>query len=279
MNVAGGTVSATSAECVANNGIMTVSSGSVTATKGNAINCIGTSELTVTGGTISTVSGYVGVNNSSSGNVVVEGGTISGSIGYQGTSTGSLDMFGGTISTGSISRATAAIKNTSTGTIRIYGGIVTTEKSYSGGPAIITTGSGQMYAYPAGNYSISYLSKTYKTTGARIIGASAAIDTTGATSKVLLYLGTGGTPSDTSPIIQGNSLGEGDAVIRGTSNTVRVIYHTGKILGSKKSGNASGTYIYGMSPTVYNTASPHTGYKMSANGTTGSTIIVTLSKQ
>ena len=89
---------------------MTVSSGSVTATKGNAINCIGTSELTVTGGTISTVSGYVGVNNSSSGNVVVEGGTIS---------------------TGSISRATAAIKNTSTGTIRIYGGIVTTEKSYS----------------------------------------------------------------------------------------------------------------------------------------------------
>ena len=244
MNVAGGTVSATSAECVANNGIMTVSSGSVTATKGNAINCIGTSELTVTGGTISTVSGYVGVNNSSSGNVVVEGGTIS---------------------TGSISRATAAIKNTSTGTIRIYGGIVTTEKSYSGGPAIITTGSGQMYAYPAGNYSISYLSKTYKTTGA--------------TSKVLLYLGTGGTPSDTSPIIQGNSLGEGDAVIRGTSNTVRVIYHTGKILESKKSGNASGTYIYGMSPTVYSTASPHTGYKMSANGTTGSTIIVTLSKQ
>lgn len=100
MNVAGGTVSATSAECVANNGIMTVSSGSVTATKGNAINCIGTSELTVTGGTISTVSGYVGVNNSSSGNVVVEGGTIS---------------------TGSISRATAAIKNTSTGTINIYG--------------------------------------------------------------------------------------------------------------------------------------------------------------
>ena len=258
MNVAGGTVSATSAECVANNGIMTVSSGSVTATKGNAINCIGTSELTVTGGTISTVSGYVGVNNSSSGKVVVEGGTIS---------------------TGSISRATAAIKNTSTGTIRIYGGIVTTEKSYSGGPAIITTGSGQMYAYPAGNYSISYLSKTYKTTGARIIGASAAIDTTGATSKVLLYLGTGGTPSDTSPIIQGNSLGEGDAVIRGTSNTVRVIYHTGKILESKKSGNASGTYIYGMSPTVYSTASPHTGYKMSANGTTGSTIIVTLSKQ
>ena len=279
LNVAGGTVSATSAECVANNGIMTVSSGSVTATKGNAINCIGTSKLTVTGGTISTVSGYVGVNNSSSGDVVVEGGTISGSIGYQGTSNGALYMLGGTISTGSISGATAAIKNTSTGTIRIYGGIVTTEKSYSGGPAIIATGSGQMYAYPAGNYSISGLSKTYKTTGARIIGASAAIDTTGATSKVLLYLGTGGTPSDTSPIIQGNSLGEGDAVIRGTSNTVRVIYHTGKIIGGKKSGNASGTYIYGMSPTVYSTASPHTGYKMSANGTTGSAIIVTLSKQ
>ncbi len=265
MNVAGGTVSATSAECVANNGIMNVSSGSVTATKENAINCIGTSKLTVTGGTISTVSGYVGVNNSSSGDVVVEGGTISGSIGYQGTSNGALYMLGGTISTGSISGATAAIKNTSTGTIRIYGGIVTTEKSYSGGPAIITTGSGQMYAYPAGNYSASYLSKTYKTTGA--------------TSKVLLYLGIGGTPSDTSPIIQGNSLGEGDAVIRGTSNTVRVIYHTGKILGSKKTGNASGTYIYGMSPTVYSTASPHAGYKMSANGTTGSTIIVTLSKK
>ena len=279
LNVAGGTVSATSAECVANNGTMAVSSGSVTATKGNAINCIGTSKLTVTGGTISAASGYVGINSSSSVDVVVEGGTISGSIGYQGTNTGGLCMVGGTISTGSISGATAAIKNTSSGAIRIYGGTVTTANSYSGGPAIIATGSGQMYAYPAGSYSISGLSKTYTTTGARIIGASAAIDTTGATSQILLYLGTGGTPSDTSPIIQGNSLGEGDAVIRGTSDTVRVIYHTGKILGSKKSGNASGTYIYGMSPTVYSTASPHTGYKMSANGTTSSTIIVTLSKK
>ncbi len=101
----------------------------------DVIYSISTGNVSVTGGTVSSVG--IGIGNHSTGTVSITGGTISCYTGIENNSTGKVNIAGGTINC-----SWQGLYNYSTGTVNVTGGTVDSEASaiYNQGTGTITVG-------------------------------------------------------------------------------------------------------------------------------------------
>ena len=240
MTLKSGTITGSNHQGISNYGTCTISGGTVKSGKAsNAITNQSTGKVTITGGTISTTTGYaIRSLSTQTAAVSVSGGTVTSST-TNGTilneASGTVTLSGGTIENTNLNQGDVVptIRNTSTGKIKIDGATVKT-----GGYGVYNTGAG---AVELSSGSIGYSGSTPKYIG------NVGIYTTG-TGKITM---SGGSITSMEDGI--NSKGNSITISKGT---ISAKYTGVKMLGSSLviSGQSSTTTIesgdIGVSATI-----------------------------
>ena len=229
MTLKSGTITGSNHQGISNYGTCTISGGTVKSGKAsNAITNQSTGKVTITGGTISTTTGYaIRSLSTQTAAVSVSGGTVTSST-TNGTilneASGTVTLSGGTIENTNLNQGDVVptIRNTSTGKIKIDGATVKT-----GGYGVYNTGAG---AVELSSGSIGYSGSTPKYIG------NVGIYTTG-TGKITM---SGGSITSMEDGI--NSKGNSITISKGT---ISAKYTGVKMLGSSLviSGQSSTTTI------------------------------------
>ena len=275
MTLKSGTITGSNHQGISNYGTCTISGGTVKSGKAsNAITNQSTGKVTITGGTISTTTGYaISSSSTQTAAVSVTGGTITSST-TNGTilngASGTITLSGGTITNtnGTTGTTHSVVKNTSTGKILISGATVQKQGNgaivYNTSTGTIQMNSGTIKAVTNAGYGI-YSTSTGAVTmnGGTIssvnngIDAKGNITVTGGTIRAIVgaiyqrgagktvTIGTSASTSASSPEIYGSVQG----IYATDTNGVTIYCYSGKIGVSGSTGNPvinnNGTTIIG----------------------------------
>ena len=275
MTLKSGTITGSNHQGISNYGTCTISGGTVKPGKAsNAITNQSTGKVTITGGTISTTTGYaISSSSTQTAAVSVTGGTITSST-TNGTilngASGTITLSGGTITNtnGTTGTTHSVVKNTSTGKILISGATVQKQGNgaivYNTSTGTIQMNSGTIKAVTNAGYGI-YSTSTGAVTmnGGTIssvnngIDAKGNITVTGGTIRAIVgaiyqrgagktvTIGTSASTSASSPEIYGSVQG----IYATDTNGVTIYCYSGKIGVSGSTGNPvinnNGTTIIG----------------------------------
>ena len=259
VTVSGGTVQATKDNTYAiyNNagGALTISDGTVSATTGRAVHNASTGAVTISGGTVSATTGRA-VNNASTGKITVSGtatvtsanaetiSTIAGTIYIVNSGTGGdrLVIEGGTVA--NTSAGGYAVQNNSTGAVNISGGMVsaTTGRAVSNYSAGTVTISGGTVSATTGRAVYN------ESDGKIIVSGTAKVTSANATS----FAGT---------IFNGSS-GNAAVWLEITGGTIENTSANGSAI----SNDSSGAINIGGSPTITSAIYTRSGTLNAASG-------------
>ena len=241
MTLKSGTITGSNHQGISNYGTCKISGGTVKSGKAsNAITNQSTGKVTITGGTISTTTGYaIRSLSTQTTAVLVSGGTVTSST-TNGTilneASGTVTLSGGTITNtdGTSGSTYSVVKNTSTGKILISGATVQKQGNgtvvYNTSTGTIQMTSGTIKTVTNGRYGI-YSTGTGTVT---MSGGTISLVNNGIDAKGNITV-TGGT-------IRGN---EGAIYQRGAGKTVTI--------GTSASTSASSPEIYGIVQGIYAT--------------------------